>query len=78
MAVPAYNKFRSYILQRVQTYLENVQRIKEQGHDPPKFNDFQRDLMLETGVTPKMLKNAVETLVPGGTIEDGEIVRRGE
>ena len=71
-----YYKMRTEILHRIKGYLGARQEAVAQKLDPPPFLKFQDSLILEYGITPKMVKGMVEYLTKGGTIKDGEIVKK--
>ena len=71
-----YYKMRSVVLHKLRNHLQEREELIEKKLEPPKFKDFQRQLMLEHGVTETMLKKMVENLIPGSTLRDGEIIRK--
>ena len=73
-----YYKLRTIILKKIVDHLERREDIMKEGGKPPKFEDFQRRLILDHGISKKMVKDMVETVVPGGTVKDGEIKRLDE
>ena len=70
-----YYKLKRTIMKQISNHLERREEIVADGGTPPKFADFQRKLLLEHGISEKMVKQMVEVIVPNGTVENGEIVR---
>ena len=71
-----YYKLKTIVMKQIGNHLERVAEIVADGGKPPKFADFQRKLILEHGISAKMIKQMVEVVVPDGTVENGEIVRK--
>lgn len=71
-----FYKRRKVVLGKIKDYLERREEAVERKLNPEPFQDFQRKLMLEYGVTENMIKKLVETLVPKGTVKEGELVKK--
>lgn len=73
-----YYKLRSRVFQEVKDHLNRREDLMSNNMKPPSFSAFQNRLIAEYGVTEKMVRQMVERLVPGGTIENEEIARKEE
>ena len=69
-----YYKLRQVVMHKTKNWLEIVEESKQAGNAPPPYTDFRRRMMLDYGVTDKMLVKAVEALAPGATIKNNEVV----
>ena len=69
-----YYKLRMIVMNKTMHYLETLAEAKEKKHSIPPYLHFQRRMMLEYGVSEKMLVKAVESLASGLTVKNGEVV----
>lgn len=70
-----YYHIRKITFQKVKDHLIARQQAMDAGREPPDFTAFELQLMMELGVSERMIKHTVEKLTDGGTVKKGKIVR---
>ena len=67
---------KTIVMQKIAGHLNHCEECAERKLSPPSFKDFQRKLIMEHGISKKMIKQLVEVVVPEGTVEDDRIVKK--